>query len=1087
MWKILGIEKTKDEDKIKAAYRKQLVKVNPEEDPAGFKELREAYEEAVKWAKKAKKKKDPLQQWLYDIGEIYDNFYRRIDEEEWEEIFENEVCSDLDTADDARMEMIKFLMGHYFLPQFVWQRVWDVFEFEEEREMLAEKVSNDFITYIEYRAENEDYFDYELYEGPIEADYDIYIKDINLLKTYVDDGNLEKAEKYVEKVEKSQITHPYAKMEVLRYYLAKGDDRWKQMFHELEEELYDNPFLAQLKGELFVREGRYQEAKEIFTKVLTEVEGHQGAIRNLVKIHQKLGEYEEAKKLCLEVLEDKIPDEKICIAMIEINQALIEQWKDREDKKIDLAWCYYQNQKFPECLRVLRTMKPEGEVYFDYYNLIARVLLETGDYQEGYEMTKIWIANIEHLTGEEKDYERKSKRYGYAHFIASMYCLEMNMEEKCQEYLERALELDTEQIDVMMYRERRMESFLKRKEYQRCIKEANRTLEVSEFFYPAYIYRQECNYYLFRAQQVMDDFYRAIELAPEQGKPYVMVMRMLFNLNMMSEIRNIIEMGRRNQVEDQEFHFYCLEYERLLAQDAQDLLRIADEMKPLISKHLDEKDGRICYRIGLIYDRLQAEAAQEDQVQKYTKEAFYYAKKAVEADKTVPQYEWLLGDIYQRLQKHKEAIVHYERVLELDGSLFDAWIDMGNSYEALGKDPDAIRAMEKGAKGHPNHEYVHNSLMNLYLRRFAKERERADFEAASVHADRQLQIVSNAYYYRERAYLYIEDMQLEKAFSDIKKSYELEPEDLYAISSMGYIHRLMGDYQSAIAYYEKAEKQAETPAQQFSLYRWWGPIYERAGMFEEALSCYWKCLAIDETSGEVLEEIAWIHMRMYQYEKAAHYYEEAMKAEEERSEQLLTEAAKAYYYNGNPLKALKFLKQAQLNYPNSGDVLCQLGEFYLEEKADLKKAYKFYYQACGLREEEPYIRLVEVFAKMGKTEDARKMCRLAEKKIDRYYGSMEDFLRKKEYQKYVYYNIAMMYYYSGEVETVKKYLLQIKKRPMCYFCSYGFCYEEAFLEAALLALEGKKEAAQDLCRKILEQDRNLGEVRQFLNKLEERN
>ena len=124
---------------------------------------------------------------------------------------------------------------------------------------------------------------------------------------------------------------------------------------------------------------------------------------------------------------------------------------------------------------------------------------------------------------------------------------------------------------------------------------------------------------------------------------------------------------------------------------------------------------------------------------------------------------------------------------------------------------------------------------------------------------------------------------------------------------------------------------------------------------------------------------------------------------------------------------------------------------------------------------------------MGKTEDARKMCRLAEKKIDRYYGSMEDFLRKKEYQKYVYYNIAMMYYYSGEVETVKKYLLQIKKRPMCYFCSYGFCYEEAFLEAALLALEGKKEAAQDLCRKILEQDRNLGEVRQFLNKLEERN
>lgn len=1082
MWEVLGIEPTSEEEVIKDAYRTKLVAVNPEEDPEGFKELRQAYEEAKQWAQKAKKKKNPLEQWMYKIEQIYENFYRRIDEDEWEEIFENEICTDLDTSSDARLEMVRFLMGHYFLPQFVWKKVWDVFEFEEERDMLAEKVSNDFITYIQYRAENEDYFDYQLFEGPVNADYDAYMKDINVLKTLIDDEKLEESKTLVEKVEHSPISHPYAKMEVLKYYLNLKDEHWKELWKELEEELYDDPFLLELKGELLMKEEKYEEAKKAFQEVLKTIKGHQGASRNLVEIHQKLGEYEAAKKICLDVLEDKIPDEKLCVAMVDINKALIEQWKNREDKQMDVAWCYYQNQKFSQSLEVLRKLRPEGEIAFDYYNLIARVLLETGDYEEGYEMTKIWISNIEKLTGDEKDYERKSKRYGYAHFIASMHCLELNMEDKSQEYFKRSLELDTEQIDMMMYRERRMESFLKRKEYERCIKEANIVLESSEFFYPAYIYRQEANYHLFRAQQVMDDFYRAVELAPDQGKPYVMVIRMLLNFNMMDEAKNIIQMGQNNHVEDAEFSFYALEYERLQTNEKKELVKIACRMKELIPKVSDKK-AAICYRIGLIYDRL----SEEEPVEKYQQKTLKYAKDAVKNDESIPQYQWLLADTYQKFGEYEKAVEGYQRVLNLDDSLSDAWIDMGNAYEAMGEEEKAIEAMEKGASGHNNHEFVHNSLMNLYLRKFSKSREREDFDRARAHADTQIEIFSNAYFYRERAYLYIEDMQLEKALPDIIKSYELEPEDLYALSSMGYIYRLMGQYKKAIYYYERAEKKAVTDQQKFSLYRWWAPIYERDGQFKKALWCYFKCLEIKEDAAEILEEIAWIHMRMRKYEKAAWYYEKAMAADETMKDHLLTEAAKAYYYNGNKIKAKKALKQAELTFPHATDVYCQIGEFYLIEKADLKKAYKFYYEACGEEgKEEPYVRLTEIFARMGKIEDAKKMCRLAEKKINSYYGSMEDFLRKKEYQKNVYYNIAMMYYYVGEVDTACSYLLQMKKRPMCYFCSYGFCYEEKFMEAMVLAIEHKKEEALELCRQILEQDWNLGEVRQLKKILEER-
>ena len=62
IWDILEISETTDEDELKKAYRAKLVHTNPEDYPEEFKQLRQAYEQALALARQAAKKASELSQ-----------------------------------------------------------------------------------------------------------------------------------------------------------------------------------------------------------------------------------------------------------------------------------------------------------------------------------------------------------------------------------------------------------------------------------------------------------------------------------------------------------------------------------------------------------------------------------------------------------------------------------------------------------------------------------------------------------------------------------------------------------------------------------------------------------------------------------------------------------------------------------------------------------------------------------------------------------------------------------------------------------------------------------------------------------------
>ena len=145
-WEILGIEQTDDIREIKKTYARQLRLHNPEGDPDGFMRLREAYEQALTLAVRtninlieANENGDediepPLirvvspsvddeqeavaRTLVWDkLEELYKDFERRMDLDEWQQLFDTLTIDQILTLQGAGA---MFFNDHYVLPAYVW-------------------------------------------------------------------------------------------------------------------------------------------------------------------------------------------------------------------------------------------------------------------------------------------------------------------------------------------------------------------------------------------------------------------------------------------------------------------------------------------------------------------------------------------------------------------------------------------------------------------------------------------------------------------------------------------------------------------------------------------------------------------------------------------------------------------------------------------------------------------------------------------------------------------------------------------------------------------------------------------------------
>ena len=125
IWEILGIAPTDDVELIKEAYRSKLLNTNPEDDQEGFMRLKEAFDEAVRSVNEGEEEEQeqPYAEIIEKVDSIYQDIDKRVDIQNWNELFSDEIFSELDQQDDIRNAFLGYVMDHCLFPSNIFKRL----------------------------------------------------------------------------------------------------------------------------------------------------------------------------------------------------------------------------------------------------------------------------------------------------------------------------------------------------------------------------------------------------------------------------------------------------------------------------------------------------------------------------------------------------------------------------------------------------------------------------------------------------------------------------------------------------------------------------------------------------------------------------------------------------------------------------------------------------------------------------------------------------------------------------------------------------------------------------------------------------
>lgn len=1166
IWKILEIEKTKDEEVIKNAYREKLRFVNPEDDQEGFMELRQAYEEAIAYANRVetdenaeeqelefKGKKNDVDLWIDRVDVVYQDVKTRIDESAWKELLKDSVCDNLDTELEAGEKLLAYFMSHANMPQNIWQLVDKRFGYIENISQLKEKFPENYLEYVRWQIDKPGFIDYNLFGGKTDQDVDAYINKLYEVKASSEDKDIAHLKQLIKELRRFDVTHPFTDTEEARCMLIEaqllesnlqdGEQLTEEMvqkkekllqgalsiMEDLDFEYSENPYIERIYAETLIENGKISQARSVYDALLEQDELNYMAMLGLAKCTFLAGDPEEAKEQIEDVLEDRVQDLDALNLLETVNKVLVERYEAEIEESLTpdicykLGWCYYQQKRFEDGIRLLDRL-PVSEEY-DYVNLRCRLYLANDDYENAKPLVQKWLELIEASEDDgSKEMKKRKNRLSLAHFSLGICTWENEFKKadvavkddyvsRVEHYLEIAIAEETNYMVKLSYMEQMARFYLDAKRFEACVEQCNAILEKDRGFFPAYVHRQKAHHELRNAKEVIDDYFACVEIYPAYAPPYILAAEVFYAFDQYDDVEQVLEAAKEAGIESDTLELYrirCLHYKQFSPENTQKaldmLVELRDKVKACKEGETDLED----------MSDLEREYAVLHWDLDNTNVTLSIIDEYIKANPDDTSMLHLKADVLVREKRPHDALEICKRLVELEPDNLHTRTKLGNCYERIDEVKQAIQCYQEILEENPEFVPAVRRMMYVYSY-LSNDNNDLDLCAKAVaYATDFIRLTESSEGYLERGNLNIDLYELDQAVEDCKKSIELDEEAYYAYNNLGCALLKLRRVEEAITPLEQAI--ALDPDRDHLPYLNLAECYVLTGEYDKAVAMYREVMRIRPKATRVLRDIATVYIKAKQYSKAIEVYEtmladekatqkkpslidklkkkkgNTLTDEDKRIQRLYCDIADVYRQMGNAKKAEEYydmISGKRSGMVMSADSAGKIAEYYRDMGAFQKASEILQYMETHIAKEDfnshdmehlDFVRTT-VFFELKDIENAKRCSERFMTAFLKRHNGEEAVLRDERYRRMYQYVFVVMYACAGKIEEAKKYLNAMQPCKLCVTCTTWDCYEFYFAHGLIAELEGRREDAIVHYKKAIEVKGDYPCAKQHLDKL----
>lgn len=1134
-FKVLGIDVTQNEDEIKNAYRELLPGCNPEDNPEGFMQLREAFEVAMEYAKSSgheeKMESEEARQFQNALEELYEDYERRIKTEEWEQLLDCPFCVSLETTEIAREKLLVFLMGNYRLPHAIWKCFDKVFAILEDKKELNKIFPGDFMDYVANRIQTDDEFPYEelkITDILMDTDIDAYLTELFRLEGMITDFEwgmecaLSDMENVVEKLDEYGIRHPYQAVSKLHVLLfGKKYEEAASVVETLKNQDFKDDCVYYALGKYEWETENEELAFANFVKAIEMNPNHYTAKLHLAKIdfHQK--KYYECREK-LEALLSVNSNHPVAQQLInatneEYVKILTDEYEngieDEHFKKgmlpIELGWCLFQMNENEKCVEVLESMKPEEDEWYAYHNLFGRVLCSMERYEEGLSHLKEWNRILDHTVydGSEETQKRIARKSMAATMLGNCYFNLGNIDAAIENF-EKGIALASdpnEKVDVL-YQLAGM--FFEIKEYYKCVDKCDELLDLNRRYYAGYVLRQRAFYELHMGQGVIDDYYNATNIYAGHFLPYYYAAQVFFEVGQDDDCKAVFDRARENGVEfSPKMKLLDIKLRRTMVEDDADEIVYRTLLNELdkIDSMRDEEDfdiedvSEINFVKGLLYWHLSALDESETNHAMVKK---HLAMSIHENPKALRSYTAYCDFIMQPCRRDDEnkyldeAEKYYNKAIEQVGRVVPVLYGLGMVYYLRDKMDKGIEYFDEVLEQADTYRNACTIVKDYYLDLYGRKYDPVYFEKAIAAISREIDANPNCDFYIDRGLVYLRAYKLDLAIADFEAAISHDPDFWSPYNNLGCCYKYLGEYDKAIEYGQKALECLRNAGQKASNpYTNMRDCYTAMGEFDKAIECCVK--AVDEMGydkEDAYASIADFYIRSGDFDNAL------ITAKEKCSDYIYQKTlVEIELRKGNREKALQLAEESlKLCKDNESyaEGLEAVGDWYETSFDGTEKSIEYNKKCFEIAEDrmrynfERNICMTLVINSLilGKEIDDKYM-----KKIREYIKDMEDnlentlnFLRERPYNLSRY---AKLQACIGNYNYAKELLSKVDECKKCSFCKYKACYEKSLYLGNIYFIEKDYANAKRMYEEAMDRSGNellYGELIRYFEEMMEK-